>query len=367
MSEKSPVILIGIGTCGCETARGVRRASGEELRILLADTDASSGTADDPFILLGGDRLSGHGSGGDMAQARLAAEDSLNFFNDHIEGVRLAVVATSLGGGTGSGATIAVCRHLRHLGIPTIVFATMPFPFEGDERQRHALGVTKSISEEANASIFLPLDRLVRGEDNMALALRRATDTMASGMALFWRLVAKPGYIKLDEEKIRQIVASAGLGRFAVATAQGPGRAREAAEALVKSPLLASSATPVRSIVCGILAGDDLRLSEIGEVADSLRAAFGERCAFNLGTVNDEATFSGRISVVAMLFEGEAGESASDPKTGSRKPSRRAQALNPLSISPQGRGRFNNVEPTVWRNEDLDIPTYLRRNIALEV
>ena len=49
--------------------------------------------------------------------------------------------------------------------------------------------------------------------------------------------------------------------------------------------------------------------------------------------------------------------------------SRRGRRLtkNPLSVGPQGRGRFYNAEQTIWRGEDLDRPTYLRRNISLDL
>ena len=149
--NNSPLLLIGIGGAGSSMARGINRASGEGLRHLLCDTDAQTGRAGEPFILLGGDRLSGHGSGGDVAQARLAAEDSLLSIDESLEGVRLAVIVTSLGGGTGGGSTLAVCKHLRERGVPTIVFATLPFAFEGEERQRNAIGITTSIAEEASA------------------------------------------------------------------------------------------------------------------------------------------------------------------------------------------------------------------------
>ena len=52
---------------------------------------------------------------------------------------------------------------------------------------------------------------------------------------------------------------------------------------------------------------------------------------------------------------------------GQHGPKRRKKAGGPLGIGPQGRGRFNNAEPTIWNGEDLDIPTFLRRNISLDV
>ena len=367
MNETKPLLLLGIGGAGAAIARGINRASGTGLRYLLADTDATTGNPGEPFILLGGDRLSGHGSGGDIGQASLAAEDSLLALDDELEGVRLAIITTCLGGGTGSGATLAICKHLHERGIATLVFATLPFAFEGEERQRSAVGTAAFIAEAASSAIIIPLDKLIAETDVMNEALRRAVDTLASGVTLFWRMIAKPGYIRLDAERIRHIIAKAGNGRFAVASAQGPHRAAEVIDALSRAQTLVAGTGPVSSILCGVLAGDDLRLSEIGQVADGIRSAFGERSAFDLATVNDEETFSGRLSVVILLFESGKDEPAeqSSGATGGRRT--RRQAKNPLAQGPQGRGRFNNVEPTVWRGEDLDTPTFMRRNISLDL
>ena len=70
------MLLIGVGTAGCTIARGVSRAFGDGLRYILTDTDAASGNTGGPFVLIGGDRLSGRGAGGDIVAGRLAAENS---------------------------------------------------------------------------------------------------------------------------------------------------------------------------------------------------------------------------------------------------------------------------------------------------
>lgn len=365
MNRDSAMLLLGIGTSGCAIARGVSRAFGEGLRYAMIDTDASTGTDGGPFSLLGGDRLSGRGTGGDVVAARLAAEDSIEVIDEHLEGVRLAVVVTSLGGGTGGGGTLETLKHLSARGIPSIVFATTPFSFEGDERQRNARSVMSMIEESANATFFTPLDKLVADEDNMDTAMKRAIDTMATGITLFWRLVEKPGYIRIDTERIRHLVAAAGRGRFAAVTVQGPDRASEAVDRLIRSEMLAVASAPVNSILCGVLAGEDLRLSEVGRIADGIRSAFGERLGFDLATVNDEATFCGRISVVVMLFEASLLGNDSKP-SGVMSPRKQKRAKSPLGVGPVGRGRFNNAEQTIWQGEDLDIPTFIRRNVNLD-
>ena len=364
MNSASPLLLIGVGTAGSSIASGVNRAFGEGLRYVLTDTDVVSGQSGGPFALLGGERLSGRGAGGDVAAGRLAAEESIRALDEHLEGVRIAVLVTALGGGTGGGATLEAVRHLTARGIPTIVFATLPFAFEGESRQRNAAGMMTMIEDCANASFVEPLDKLIGDTDNMDAALKRAVDTMASGITLFWRLIEKPGYIRLDIERLRHLLSGAGRGRFATVTAQGPGRASEAVNGLVRSELLAASAAPVRSVLCGVLAGNDLLLSEVGKVADGVRSAFGGQ-SFNLATVNDEQTFSGRVSVVVMLFESNA-DVAPTPASETPSGGRHRKPRNPLVAGPNGRGRFNNAEPTIWNGEDLDIPTFIRKNLNLD-
>ena len=368
MSDSSSMMLIGIGGGGSAIARGVRRAFGEGLRFLTIDTDAATAADGDEFLLIGGDRLSGRGSGGDVVAARLAAEDSIDSLDPEMEGVRLAVIVTSLGGGTGGGATLETVKRLDSLGIPSIVFATTPFTFEGEDRQRSARGVMAMIEEAAGATFFVPLDKLVGNAERFDDAMRRAVDTMASAVTIFWRLVEKPGYLRLDAERIRHLVAKAGRGRFAAVSSQGPERARDIGDMLTRAPLLTTGSGPVRAILCGVLAGDDLRLSEIGTISESVRSAFGNQAtSFELATVNDEDTFSGRISTVLLLFEANTKDDSGESPGGVIANKRKKRVSKPLGVGPQGRGRFNNAEPTIWNNEDLDIPTFLRRGINLDI
>ena len=365
MITESPIILIGIGTAGSSIARDVRRSFSADMRCILLDTDAATGQPDDPFVLLGGDRLSGHGTGGDVVAGRLAAEDSVKLIDEHLVGVRIAVLVTALGGGTGGGATLETAKHLSDLGIPTVVFAAAPFTFEGEDRQRNARGVMSMIEDAASTTFFLPLDKLVCASDNMDEALLQAGKTLSEGITLFWRLVEKPGYIRLDAERLRHIISGAGRGRFATVTLHGPNRATGAIDTLIRSDLLATASGPVRSTLCGILAGDDLLLSEVGTIATGIRESFGG-LTFDLATVNDSDTFHGEISVVIMLFESN-GKTEDAAKPGNVMSTRRRKSKSVLGVGPTGRGRFQNAEPTIWNGEDLDIPTFIRKDISLDL
>ena len=367
-SITSPLVLIGVGGAATIAVRGVRSAYGGSLRAIAVDTDASSGaTGDIDFVLLGGNRLSGRGSGGQSGAVRAAFLDDPAFLDSHLADVRTAVIVSCLGGGTANGATAELVKHLHALGITTLVFATLPFAFEGDERTREAKAALGPMAAHADALVTLPLDRLVADADtdNFQTSLARAADTLASGVTLLWRILEKPGYIRLDSERMRNIISGSGAVRFAAVSAMGEGRADAVLDKLRQSPLLAAygSPRPIRKILFGILAGDDLRLSEVGTLAKGVQSAFGPDAAFELGTVNDESVFSGRLAVVLLLFEESATSNVGRAKGGV---SPRRRALSSAERALVGSDRFGGSEKTLWHDEDLDIPTYLRRNLTLE-
>ena len=364
---ETPLVLIGVGGAGSIIVRGVRRAYGGNLRAIAIDTDASSGAAGDiDFALLGGNRLSGRGAGGQSGAVRAAFQDDPAFLDSRLAGARTAIVVSCLGGGTADGATAELLKRLHSLGMTTLVFATLPFAFEGDERAREAKAALGPMTAHADALAPIPLDSLLEdtGTDNFQSALGRAADILASGVTLLWRILEKPGYIKLDSERLRNIIYGSGLVRFASVSATGDDRAATVLERLRNSPLLAStgSARPIRKILLGILAGDDLRLSEINTLSTGTRAAFGPDAEFELGTVNDEATFSGRLSAVVLLFE-ECATSNVRTVDGTRQ---RRRNLSPAESALASANRFGGAEKTLWNDEDLDIPTYLRRNLTLD-
>lgn len=372
----SPLLLVGVGGAGCSLAATIARQPRVDAATLLADSDASAARpAGLPFVLLGGDRLAGRGTGGDMVLGRLAAEDSSASVAERLQGVRLAVVAAGLGGGTGGGSAPEIVSQITSFGIPVIAFATMPFSFEGDDRRQKAQRAAVALEEAADATVVLPLEALAGGRDaTIDEAMAKAAGSFSSAVSFFWRMLGRPGYIKIDIERARRVISGAGRGRFAAASgARGEGRAAAALDMLARSPLLSAQLAKPRRILCGILAGDDLTLRETGEIAEGVRDLFGRSATFDLATVNDEESFGGQISVAALAFESSGDPAAADGgaqerKLRSRQQARRGRrASSPLALSPQGRGRFNNVEPTVWNGEDLDIPTFIRRNISLDL
>lgn len=369
-SDLSTLLLIGVGTTGVTTARAIRRFYGGGLRAVGVDTDAASGAYGDiDFVLLGGHRLAGRSSGGQAGAVRAACQDDSTFLDAKLDGVRLAIVVAPLGGGTANGATGEILKRLSSLGILSFVFATKPFALEGEERRREALAALGTIASHADALVELPCDRLVSAAatDNLKEALDRAQDILAQGVTLFWRLIDKPGYLRLDAERLRQLVSVSGAVRFTAVSASGEGRVANVLDQLRRNPLLANdgvAARPIRQTLLGVLAGDDLRLSEVGALVSGVKATFAPDADCALGTVNDEAVFAGRLAVVVMFFEESATPVAAHAAAG--RMAARKRTLSPAERALASGDRFGGSEKTYWHDEDLDIPTYLRRNLSLE-
>jgi cell division protein FtsZ len=188
------------------------------------DTDATSsreaGDAAIEFLLIGRDRLLGNGTGGDVASGKVAADDDLNKLEPYLSEVRMVMVVTSLGSGTGGGATPKILSFLKERGLTTFCFATMPLAFEGDSRIDCANAVLPLVQDSSDTLVTVPLDDLAveSGTDNLQLFMEEALKTLSAGVSLIWRMLCSPGYIQLDSERMRSLVMNGRNARLGFAS-----------------------------------------------------------------------------------------------------------------------------------------------------
>lgn len=387
--QQSGLLLLGVGGGGCRLAASVLVAYGGRMRALGVDTDALSNRQASvggmTCLLLGGARLAGHGTGGDAIKGRFAAQDDMQNLVPHLQGVRTVALLACLGAGTGGGATPEIIKCLHDMGIATICFAVLPFAFEGESRRKAAERVLPMLEESADSMVAIGLDDLFGESKDEPLeeSLRRAEAAIASGITLLWRLLTKPGFIQLDPERLHGMIVRGGNARFGSASGQGADRAAQVTAALRGSRLLRSgeALSKASAILVGILAGADLRLAELGEIMGKLRASCPADCHIEMGTVLD-AQYEGRVEVVVLAFENWVSTVPVETKKdspplqeppvadnfpihpGSAKKNRGKSSK--LSFGTTGRGKFHNVEPTLFNGQDLDIPTFVRRGLLLE-
>ena len=353
-SSTEKLLLIGVGGAGAALAARIAAAYGREMRVLVVDTDRDAAIEGREFLLCVATRFSGRGTGGDTASARAAFQDNPAVIDPFLDGVRTAVVVTCLGGGAGWGLAAEILVRLRGHGITSLAIATTPFAFEGQQRIQRARTDSGTIAQLADTSAILPLDQLAASQESTLkdAIFRDAMESVAAGATLLWRMAATPGYIALDPERLRKILSGGARAQFAYAAAEGADRIRAVADALAGAPGV-KNASRAREYFIGVLAGDDLRLAEIASLTGALAMTLGQDVPYSLATVNDEEEFSGKVAAVLLVFEELSRGHA-------RKPGRQDAAF-------AGSDRFAATGATIVDGENLDIPTFMRRNLTLEI
>ncbi len=382
MSTESGMILVGVGGGGCQFASVARQSFGDRLHAIGLDADRQAINSAEGLrgFVLGVSRLDGMGSGGDPVKGRLAIQDDAETFAHEWEGVHIAVVVVALGGGTGGGATPELLRLLRKKEITTLCFALLPFPFEDAARRQAAERALPQLDENADTVVVISQSDLWSddggGEQAFVAARREACRTFGHAISLLWRLVLTPGFIRFDPARLRAVLASRGRARFCLSEAVGTARAKDAATGLLAQVGLADAPAPARAVVLGILAGDDLRLSEIGEIMQTVGGSIPPDCRLDMGTIVDTG-YDGCLCVIALVFETwretGAGTGGATPAerfdakptlSGGARRSRAATGTKSKLGFNTGKGRFRDIESTIFRGEDLDIPTVVRKHIA---
>jgi cell division protein FtsZ len=387
------VCVAGVGAGGVRVADAVA-GEGQDLLVTAAiDSDAaelgrSRATAK---LQIGRSLLSGMGAGGDARLGGRAAADDISMIRSLFEDVEVALVVAGLGGGTGTGAAPVVLRAARDAGAATLCVATLPFGFEGRQRQDRAQAAIVDLLGAAEALVVMQNDRLFEavGKQTVADSFREADRALGQAVGSVWRLLLRPGYLNLGFPDLRRIVRNSG-GMCTLGYGGGTGRNRveRALAELMDGPLLARGRViaEAKGMLVSIVGGPDLTLQEIGEVMNAVKARAKAAVEVEVGTAVDESA-RGRLWVTVIASEawssaGGGGEpdggaikvvatpaaaAAPAPSPAPASAEKRPRATQTrLNLDTTGRGRFKDVQPTVLEGEDLDIPTFARRGIRVE-
>jgi cell division protein FtsZ len=323
-------------------------------------------------LQLGATVTKGLGAGANPDVGRQAAVEDRERIVELIEGADMLFLTAGMGGGTGTGAAPIVAEVARELGILTVAVVTKPFAFEG-RRQRVASEGLEALTKHVDSLIVIPNEKLMQvlGEDvSMLDAFKAANSVLHGAVAGIAEVINCPGLVNVDFADVRTVMSEMGMAMMGSAVASGPHRSTQAAEQAVASPLLEDvNLAGARGVLVNITAGASLKMKEVHDVMNTIKAFTAEDATVIVGTVIDENMADQlRVTMVATGLGQPMGRAQPKPLTvvktgtdvGPIEVVDYAQLETPAVI------RRRNRESTIQAMrqsgvEMLDIPAFLRK------
>ena len=367
--------VIGIGGGGGNAINNMINANLKGVDFIAANTDAQAlEISKAPTKLqLGVNITKGLGAGANPEIGRSSALEDADKLRQILEGSDMVFVTAGLGGGTGTGGAPIVAQIAKELGSLTVAVVTRPFNFEGRQRMRAADKGIKELREVVDTIITIPNNRLLSLAAKKATfleMLKKADDVLLYAVKGISDLITVPGLINLDFADVKTIMSEMGMALMGTGMASGEDRAIEAAQKAISSPLLEDvSISGAKGILMNISSGLDLTIDEVQEASSLIQKEAHEDANIIWGTVLDQGAGEElRVTVIATGI-GEI-DARPKPDLGVIHGSRRDDDLDiPTFLRRNRKGEDSNRElsrPMGYKDlpideDELEIPTFLRR------
>jgi len=370
--EARSILVVGVGGGGGNAVDRMVDAGIRGVGFVVCNTDAQAlrQSLAETRIRIGDAITHGLGSGGDPDVGRKSAEEDGEKIARALASADLVFITAGLGGGTGSGAAPIVAAKAREQGALTIAVVTKPFDFEGAQRREIADEAAARLSSEVDALITVSNDRVseVVQEDASALeAFRVVDDVLLQAVQGIVDLLTAPGLINLDFADVRSIMRDAGPALIGLGRGSGADRAVEAARKAISSPLLEANIQGARGILFHVSGPSDLRLREVRQAADEIRAMADSRANVIFGaSVSDVTDGEVLVTLIATGLDGHGATAAVSPSTLTGRLRRQAERVATHAQVPSSRQSVA-TDPSAQAHppiadDNLELPTFLRKH-----
>jgi cell division protein FtsZ len=369
-SQSAVIKVIGIGGGGGNAVAHMVNAGIEGVDFICANTDsqALSNARVRTALQIGCNITKGLGAGADPEIGRQAAMEDRDRIKEVIEGADMLFITAGMGGGTGTGATPIVAQVAKELGILTVAIVTRPFEMEGTKRSSIANQGLAELGKYVDSLITIPNEKLLAvlgGETTLLDAFRAANQVLQGAVQGIAELITRPGLINVDFADVRTVMSEMGMAMMGTGTSSGDGRAREAAESAISSPLLEDiNLAGANGILVNVTAGTDLSIGEFQEVGNTIKEFASDDATVVIGTVIDpDMTDRIRVTVVATGL-GKSAVGDESPMRIVRRPAANSEpnyhGLDKPTVQRK-RAVGDGLEDAALQEELLDIPAFLRR------
>jgi cell division protein FtsZ len=160
-----------------------------------------------------------------------------------------------------------------------------------------------------NQNLFKIANEQTTFEDSFNLS----NNVLMHGVQSITDLMVRPGLINLDFADVETVMASMGKAMMGTGEAEGEGRALKAAEMAVSNPLIDDyTLKGAKGLLVNITGGKDLKLFEVDEAVNKVRAEVDPEAELIIGAITDaELDGKMRVSIVATSLDGQQPETKS--------------------------------------------------------
>jgi cell division protein FtsZ len=363
--ERLPAVIkvIGVGGGGSNAVSTMVQSDIKGVQFMVANTDMQAlDRVHAPIKLQIGSKVTcGRGAGANPEIGRSAAIEDADKIKAAMAGADMIFITAGMGGGTGTGAAPVIAGLAREVGALAVGVVTKPFSFEGIMRMQKAEEGIAELKKNVDALIVIPNERLLNLAERRTTLLesfKLADDVLGQAVKGISDVVMMSGYVNVDFADVKTVMSNRGRAVMGTGTARGDMRATEAALKAIASPLLEDgSIKGARAVLLNITGGNDLGINELSEASAIIKAEVDPAANIIFGAViNPVMSEEVMVTVIATGFD-EEGIRDRVKRPGSLKefmkvverPKRKQEAFD-----------FHN-EAFGIDNEDLDKPTFLRR------
>ena len=319
LRELNPrIIVLGVGGAGGNAINGMIDAGLQGVEFIAVNTDAQDLKSSKAHakIQLGMNLTKGLGAGAKLDIGQAAADESLNEIINHVQGANMVFITAGMGGGTGTGAAHVIARAAKELNILTVGVVTLPFLYEGPLRTRRANLGLEELKKHVDTNIVIPnqnLFKIANEQTTFEESFELSNDVLLHGVQSITDLMVRPGLINLDFADVETVMSRMGKAMMGTGEAEGEKRAEQAAELAINNPLIDDySLKGAKGLLINITGGKDLKLFEVDEAVNKVRAEVDPECELIIGAITDPALDGKlRVSIVATALDGQTPETKS--------------------------------------------------------
>jgi cell division protein FtsZ len=295
-AASSIIKVVGVGGGGCNAVSHMYEEGIRGVDYLICNTD-SQALESSPVpvkIQLGVTLTEGRGAGNKPEMGEESARENYEDIKAVLQdNTKMLFITAGMGGGTGTGAAPVIASLARELDILTIAVVTIPSPAEGKKRYSQAMEGIKKLGEFVDSMLVISNQRLhsIYGDLAAREAFKMADNIVATAVKGVAEIITVHGNVNIDYTDVHTVMHNSKVFIMGTGFASGEGRAMEAVNKALESPLLDSNDIyGTKNILLNIISGkEEIRIGEIGEIIETLQEKAGQEADIIWGNGYDES------------------------------------------------------------------------------